>query len=158
MNNLRVHIGYLFLHLRDLFFSWANIPFEFFDLIIQHKLELLEFLGLLFELVDPGHFVSDCFFPLFDLLGLRLFLLNIFLVFLLYFFNVFMSMLQLMVLFFELSLMPVVTLFFCSFFTFCLFILLRQLFYNCLVFLFLQPNELLSFSLCLLPHFFIFFI
>lgn len=40
---------------------------ELFDLIIQHKLELLQFLILLLQFIDPPLLVSDGFITLTDL-------------------------------------------------------------------------------------------
>lgn len=99
MNDFSVHTCNLFLHFGDFLLSRANVPLEFFDFVIQNKLKFLKLLSLLFQLVDSHHFVPNRFLPFFDFFGLGDFLLKVFFVFLLYFLNVFKSVLESMFLF-----------------------------------------------------------
>ncbi len=91
MNNLRIHACNLFFHFGDFFLPWTNVSFEFFNFVIQNKLELFKFLSFLFQLIDSHHFVSDGFFSFFNLFGLGDFFLKVFFVFLFDFLDIFQS-------------------------------------------------------------------
>jgi len=49
---LLTHLVGLLVELLDFELSWANVSLELFDLIIEHKLELLKLLSLLPEVID----------------------------------------------------------------------------------------------------------
>ena len=92
VNNLAVHVGDLFSHLGNLFFSGTDISFKLFDLVVQHEFELFKLLSLFLKLINTSYFVSNGFFSLFYLLGLGLFSLKILFMLLFDLFNIFKSM------------------------------------------------------------------
>ena len=59
VNNLTFHPGYVFMQLLDLGLSWANISFQFLDLIIKDKFEFFQFLSLFLEFNDTIFFVMN---------------------------------------------------------------------------------------------------
>ena len=60
-------IPHLFLQLPYLYASRVQLPLQFFDFVVQHKLELLQFLILLLQVVYAPIFVPDGNFALVDL-------------------------------------------------------------------------------------------
>lgn len=145
MNNLRVHICDLLFHFGYLLLSWANIPFQLLNFIIQNKLKFLKLLCFLFQFINPCHFISYCFFSFLNLFCLWLLLLKIFLMLLFYFLYIFVSMFKLMIFFFQVSLMLFIALLFSSFLTLGLLILFYQILYHSLIFFF--SNSYIFFSL-----------
>jgi hypothetical protein len=54
------HLVGAFVQVLNIDFFWANVSFEFFDLIIQHKLKLFQFLRWLSQVINSSVFVFDC--------------------------------------------------------------------------------------------------
>ena len=67
---LLVHFLGFLLQPRNLHLSGRNVALQLLDLVVQHKLELLQLLGLLLELVDAPFFLTNLRVLQFDLLGL----------------------------------------------------------------------------------------
>ena len=145
MNDLTVHICNLFSHFSDLILSGTNISLELFDFVIQDKFEFLKFLSFLLELIYTCDFVSDCFLPFFDLLGLRLLSLKILFMFLLDLLNIFKCMLQFVLFLFKRSLLLLKNFLLGKFFIFSFIIRLFKNFYIRLIVFFLRFD--LNFSL-----------
>ena len=57
--DLLVHLGSLLIQLLNSCFSRTNLSFQLFDLVVQHKLKLFEFLSFLVKLCDFLFFVCD---------------------------------------------------------------------------------------------------
>ena len=74
MNDLAVHHCQLVLHLRDFLLTWALVPLQLLDLVVQHISELLKLLFLLAEFVDSLRFFLDGLLPLHDILATGLLL------------------------------------------------------------------------------------
>ena len=70
------HFVGLFIKFLDFQFSWSDVSLEFFDLIIQDELELFQFLGFLFQVVNTLILVLDGCFSFFKLSLLRGYLLS----------------------------------------------------------------------------------
>lgn len=60
-------IGFV-LHAADFVLARPNIPLQLLDLVIQHELELLEFLGALLEFIDLALLLADGLVTFVDLL------------------------------------------------------------------------------------------
>lgn len=56
---LLLHLVGLILEIVDGFASGTNITLQLLNLIVKHKLELLQFLGLLLQVMDPFVLISD---------------------------------------------------------------------------------------------------
>ena len=102
MKYFSIHIGNLFLHLRNILLTGSYVSFQLLDLVIQHKLELLQLLSLLLQLVDTSALIPDGFIPLFNLLRMTLPLLRQLLVCLLNLLDILQDLLQLGMLFLQL--------------------------------------------------------
>ena len=61
----------------NLNFSWSNISFKFFNLVIEHKFKFLKFLSFLFKLVDSSFFVFNRLLSFFNVVLMSLYLLFI---------------------------------------------------------------------------------
>lgn len=101
MKYFSIHVGNLFLHLRNILLTRSYVSLQLLDLVIQHKLELLQLLSLLLQLVDTSALIPDGFIPLLDLLRMTLPLLSQLLVCLLNLLDILQDLLQLRMLFLQ---------------------------------------------------------
>jgi len=75
MPDFLVHFGVLLMELLSVSLSGHDVLLHLFDLIIEHKLEFLQLLSLLPEVVDPGAFFSESAVTLSNFFLLRINLL-----------------------------------------------------------------------------------
>ena len=59
LSQVLVHVIRFFFQTSDFHATGSDVSLKFFDLVVQHELELLELLGFLFEGVDLLFFVTD---------------------------------------------------------------------------------------------------
>ena len=67
MLELLSHDISLLLQLLDLDFSWSNISFQLFDLVIKYELEFFQLLSFLFQVNDSLVFIFDGGFSFIEL-------------------------------------------------------------------------------------------
>ena len=60
---LTAHLIRLLIQLLNFDFFRADVPFQLFDLVVEHEFELLQFLDLLLELADLNVFFFDSLDP-----------------------------------------------------------------------------------------------
>lgn len=64
---LRAHLVYFLLKSFDLDFSGADFSPQFFNLVVQHKFEFLQFLDFFAQVLNPGKLLLQCFFTVHNL-------------------------------------------------------------------------------------------
>ena len=129
MKYLSIHVGNLFLHLRNILLTRSYVSLQLLDLVIQYKLEFLQLLRLLLQLVDTSSLIPDGFIPLLDLLGMTLPLLCQLLVCLLNLLDILQDLLQFGMLFLQLLRFSIILRLLGSLLTLCLIMLLKEHFH-----------------------------